>query len=315
MENILCELYKQCGVSEEILKQLGDDQKMPFYRLFKAKLDMHKKNTESNIRKKYEEIKTQELGVLSKDIDNTEAMILSILDIDVGSRRRRTVTPELRDEIWSHRYGTNVTAYCRVCDVERITKFTYNNGYIIPEPKGGLTDKINIIPVCSNCFEKGSESKDNLVNILNRNKPIEESELVSLHEDIVSKYNLFNYDTTTTGISFASSPKEMMQCMCLCHSCFETMNEDYQKFLNIDIMKIIGIIKQTGELDLSSQGGNSNDVCYYLDIMLLRQYLKLMEPYKEEPAVSFNFGQKSTHNMDHINTNIIFGNNSSWFDK
>lgn len=315
MDNILSELYKQCGVSKEILTQLSEDQKMPFYKLFKNKLDMHKKNTESEIRRKYEEIKKQELSTLTKDIDNTEAMILSILNVGVSGKRRKAVSPELRDNIWNHRYDSNVNAYCRLCDTERITKFTFNNGYIIPEPKGGLTGKINIVPLCPKCYDKTSESRQNLVEILNAEKPIQESEHEYLHKDIVTKYQLFHYDSPNQ-ITFANSIQEMKQCMCLCHSCFLNMNKDYGDILNIDIMKIIGIIKDTAKLDLSSQGGSNDETCYYLDILLLKQYLKLMEPYKEEePTLTFNFVQNNIHNMDQTNSssNIIFGT-PTWFN-
>lgn len=307
MENILHEIIKQCNITLNDIKKLTGTNKHTFYKTFKNKLDIYKRDKESSIRKLYEEQKKRDLKSICKEINNSQAMLLSMLNINV-SKRKNTISENIRHDIWINKFGENINGTCPVCCEELITKHICNSCYIVPESKGGITDKINIIPICVKCYNKVMDTHENLVVYLNRIKPIVTSDHQSLYDNIVNKYTLFHYNTSNKQITFPSCVSHMQQYMCLCQSKYEILNKDYNNFLDIDIMKIVGIIKYSGTLDLTSYKGKY-EICYYIDIIMLMQYLKLMKPYVEH-RVSFDFTQNNINMMDKIHTNnFIFGSN------
>lgn len=309
MEKILFDILAQCGMSEDRVKSLSIEQKMPFYKMFKTKLDTYRKNKESNIRKTYEERKKADIIKMTKEVDNTEAMLLGMLNLGV-SKRRKTLTENIKNDIWKHKFGPSIDGICTLCNTEKVCKFSFIEGYIIPESKGGQSDQQNITPICEKCQIHLADTKENMIEYLNRVRPLNVTEHDSLFENIVKAYNFFHYNQQTGEITFPQCVSDMEQYMCLCQTKFDMLNTDFKGILNTNIMKISNIIRYDGELNMTNYTGNSAEKCYYLDIVLMRQYLRIMEPYVE-PVKTNPFQLEEVDSIFGTNSNTPSYNSSS----
>jgi len=70
-------------------------------------------------------------------------------------RRRKSIDPNLRKEVWDTYIGQATSAKCFCCWTNPITPFTYCNtfhaGHIISHAHGGSENIENLLPICRDC--------------------------------------------------------------------------------------------------------------------------------------------------------------------
>jgi hypothetical protein len=270
-DKIIEEVFIKCGITAENVKKIPEQHKNAFYKMIKAKLQMYKKNKESCIRDYYNELKNKELKELQTDCDKTEAMILSLLNTAV-SKPKKTISKELRYIVWNNKYGDNKYDLCDICGITNITKDDYSIAHLIPEARGGNNDHKNLVPVCNICHAEYTDSKSYLLHYINIKYP--EINYNKLFTDLVAKYYLFHY--VNNIIVFVNEASQMQQNMIICETQFKNMNKELNELMDIDIMKPCSIIIDEGTLNMSDYTGNIEEKCYYVDIILLYLYIKLL---------------------------------------
>lgn len=307
-EKILEVALNECSMTVDDLKTfVNDSDKSSTYEKLKKRLDVNKKHQEAEIRKHFEELKNKEIAHIYNNYQKAETFILHLLNLNV-IKRKRPISSTIKDTLWTHKYGEELfNVLCCACQKKNIAKTNCKIGYLVPESKAGTNELTNLVPLCDDCHEKSTKLKLNLVEYRNKINQIEQYDV--LFDYLVKKYYLFHYDNTTFEISLPDTFSEMEHYMCLCQSQFDRMNEDYNKHLDIDTMKFCDIIDFNDTLDLTDQTGNNNEMCYMVNIVLLYHYLKLMEPYKENPNKKFLFGINSLYS--NVNKPNIFAKTPS----
>jgi hypothetical protein len=288
---IITEVFTKCGITSETVKNIAETQKNAFYKMIKTKLQMYKKNKESGIRDYYNEIKNNELKDLQKECDKSEAMVLSLLNKTV-SKPKKTISDELQQIVWHQKNGDNKDDLCNICKKTSITKSDFKIARIIPESRGGNNDHKNLIPVCDSCYKKYNDSKSYLLHYINTKYP--EIDYNKLFTELVAKYYIFHY--VNESIVFVNEVCHMEQNMIICETQLNIMNNNLNNLMDIDIMKPSGVIIDEGNLNMIDYTGNMVEKCYFVDILLLFHYIKLLIKTKQK----INFTPKINSNFNNV---------------
>jgi hypothetical protein len=270
-DKIIKEVFTKCGITAEKVKDIPEQHKSAFYKMIKVKLQMYKKNKESGIRDYYNELKNKELKQLQMECDKTEAMVLSLLNTSV-SKPKKAIPKELQQTVCNQKYGDNKDDICNICGQTSITKDDFSVTHMIPESRGGNNDNKNLIPVCDACYTEYNDSKSYLLHYINDKFP--EIDYSKLYTELVAKYNMFHYIDNT--IVFVNEQSRMERYMIICETQLHNMNKELNGLMDINIMKPSGVILDEGTLNMFDYTGNMNEKCYFIDIMLLYQYKKLL---------------------------------------
>jgi hypothetical protein len=283
MEKLLNEVLDNCGVLENNINNLPETQKMPFYKTIKGKLDNYKKKMEINIKqsyedkkKLYEDKKNNDIDAMTQDVNNAESLLLTKLNIGV-SKRKKTIEPEFRKQLWKYKYGSNENISCYMCNNTKISIDNFTPGQIIPGSKGGSYNMENLTPICRTCDNSILLKSVNIIHHYNTLFPL--TNYSELYNKLVKPYNLFHFDSETQKIIKSYDINDMKENMCLFNSQFEVLNKHFKGLLDINIMKISNIIIYDGFLDTHNITGIDNEKCYNLNIVLFFQYLVIAEPY------------------------------------
>lgn len=75
-----------------------------------------------------------------------------IYDNSNKKKKKKSIPKKLKDDSWNQRIGkNNASAYCLICNIEKIYMNKFEAGHIISEKNGGLLVLDNILPICSPC--------------------------------------------------------------------------------------------------------------------------------------------------------------------
>jgi hypothetical protein len=83
--------------------------------------------------------------------------------------KKKTITKILRRQTWDTHIGMDIGQLkCPICMITVIDQQSYECGHIIAESKNGVTDVINLRPICSSC-NKSMATNDMDLTVYNKN--------------------------------------------------------------------------------------------------------------------------------------------------
>jgi 5-methylcytosine-specific restriction endonuclease McrA len=66
--------------------------------------------------------------------------------------KKKKIPKALREQLWIQKVGKKFESKCKTTWCRnKITVFDFQAGHDVPECKGGSTDLLNLVPICSRC--------------------------------------------------------------------------------------------------------------------------------------------------------------------
>lgn len=129
LNNEICDLKNNVDIYESKIKKLTDD--------------LHKKD------KKIMLLKTEYELTLSHTSKGTNINFQT--NNKTKKKSKTTIPPKLKENVWRTYVGEIISIQCPVCELNKITCFSFDCGHVIAESNEGILELSNLRPICGSC--------------------------------------------------------------------------------------------------------------------------------------------------------------------